>query len=50
MENLLVKVGKFIYAADFVILDMKEDEEIPIILGLSQPTLRREGEGKIDRL
>ena len=33
MENLLVKVRKFIFSADFVILDMGEDEEILIILG-----------------
>ena len=33
VENLLVKVGKFIFPADFVILDIEEDEKIPIILG-----------------
>ena len=33
MENLLVKVGKFFFLADFVILDIKEDEKVPIILG-----------------
>jgi len=33
MENLLVKVGKFIFLVDFVIWDTKEDEEILIILG-----------------
>jgi len=33
MENLLVKVGKFIFLVDFFILDMEEDEEIPIFLG-----------------
>lgn len=33
MENFLVKVGKFIFPIDFVILDMEEDEEVPIILG-----------------
>jgi len=33
MENLLVKVGKFIFPIDFVILNMEEVEEIQIILG-----------------
>ncbi|KAM6559046.1 hypothetical protein CsatA_028285 [Cannabis sativa] len=31
IEDILVKVGKFIFPADF--LDMEEDENIPIILG-----------------
>ena len=30
---MLVKVGKFILLADFIILDMEENERIPIILG-----------------
>ncbi|XP_070039597.1 uncharacterized protein [Nicotiana tomentosiformis] len=29
----LIQVGKFVFPADFVILDCKVDEEIPIILG-----------------
>ncbi|XP_021982312.1 uncharacterized protein LOC110878308 [Helianthus annuus] len=33
MENLLANVGEFIFPADFVILDMEEDTEIPLILG-----------------
>ncbi|XP_052311391.1 uncharacterized protein LOC112328498 [Populus trichocarpa] len=33
IEDVLVKVGKFIFPADFIILDMKEDNEIPILLG-----------------
>ncbi|GJY04180.1 DNA-directed DNA polymerase [Tanacetum coccineum] len=32
-ENLLVKVGKFIFPVDFVILEMDKDELVPIILG-----------------
>ena len=30
---MLVKVDKFIFSADFVILDMEADENVPIILG-----------------
>ena len=33
IEDLLVKVDKFIFPADFIVLDMEEDSEIPIILG-----------------
>ncbi|XP_022024024.1 uncharacterized protein LOC110924310 [Helianthus annuus] len=32
VENLLVKVDKFEFPADFVILDMEADERVPIIL------------------
>ncbi|PWA99517.1 hypothetical protein CTI12_AA005950 [Artemisia annua] len=34
-EDMLVRVGKFIFPADFVILDMDEDVQVPIILGRS---------------
>ena len=33
IENVLVKVDKFIFLVDFIVLDMEEDKEIPIILG-----------------
>ncbi|XP_027343029.1 uncharacterized protein LOC113855597 [Abrus precatorius] len=33
VEDLLVKVDKFIFLADFVILDMEVDVDIPLILG-----------------
>nr|KYP60313.1 hypothetical protein KK1_015766 [Cajanus cajan] len=33
IENMLVKVDKFTFPADFVILDMEEDSDVPIILG-----------------
>ena len=33
IENVLVKVGQFVLPADFVILDMEEDDSVPIILG-----------------
>ena len=33
IEDVLVKVDKFIFPVDFIILDMKEDKEVPIILG-----------------
>ncbi|XP_022855446.1 uncharacterized protein LOC111376705 [Olea europaea var. sylvestris] len=32
IEDVLVKVDKFIFPADFVVLDMEEDQEIPLIL------------------
>ncbi|KAL2471180.1 Uncharacterized protein Adt_39316 [Abeliophyllum distichum] len=33
VEDILVKVGKFIFPADFIILDMCEDRDVPLILG-----------------
>ena len=33
IEDILVKVDKFIFPADFVVLDMEEDQEVPLILG-----------------
>lgn len=33
IEDLLVKVVKLIFVVDFMVLDMKEDEDLPIILG-----------------
>ena len=33
IEDVLVKVDKFIFPADFIVLDMEEDKEILIILG-----------------
>ena len=35
IEEDLVKVDKFIFPAYFIVLDMEEDKEIPIILGRS---------------
>ena len=33
IEEVLVKVHKFFFPMDFIMLDMEEDKEIPIILG-----------------
>ncbi|XP_073120636.1 uncharacterized protein [Henckelia pumila] len=33
VEDVLVKVDKFIFPADFVVLDMEEDQDVPLILG-----------------
>ena len=33
IEDVLVKVNKFIFSVDFVVLDMEEDREILLILG-----------------
>ena len=33
LENILIKVDKFIFPVDFVILDIKEDHMVPLILG-----------------
>ncbi|KAI3808178.1 hypothetical protein L1987_24124 [Smallanthus sonchifolius] len=39
VENLLVKVGKFIFPVDFVILDMEVDDRVPLIMPV--PTYRQ---------
>ena len=33
LEDVLVKVGKFIIPADFVIMKMEEDTQVPLLLG-----------------
>ncbi|GKE33677.1 homeodomain-like protein, partial [Tanacetum coccineum] len=33
IENVLVKINKFIFPVDFIILDIIEDDKVPIILG-----------------
>ena len=33
LEDVLVKVGKFIFLVDFVIMQMEEDTQIPFLLG-----------------
>ncbi|KAL0408376.1 UNVERIFIED_CONTAM: hypothetical protein Sradi_1772000 [Sesamum radiatum] len=33
VEDVLVKVGKFIIPVDFIVLDMEEDRNMPLILG-----------------
>ena len=33
IENVLVKVGKFVFPVDFIILDIEQDSQIPLLLG-----------------
>ena len=33
LKDVLIKVGKFIFPADFVVIDIKEDKKIPLLLG-----------------
>jgi len=35
VEDLIVKVDKFLFPVDFVVMDMEEDVEVPLILGRS---------------
>ncbi len=41
VEDLLVKVDKFIFLADFIVLNMEENYDIPIILGCPFLATRR---------
>ena len=42
IEDVIVKVDKFIFPIEFIILDMGEDMEIPIIRGRPFLATRRE--------
>ena len=33
LEDVLIKVGKFIFLMDFVVMDMEEDTQVPLLLG-----------------
>ena len=33
LEDVLIKVGKFIFPMDFVIFDIEEDKHVPLLLG-----------------
>ena len=33
IEDVLVKVGKFVFPIDFIILDIEEDSKVPLLLG-----------------
>ncbi|XP_050897141.1 uncharacterized protein LOC127103957 [Lathyrus oleraceus] len=41
VEDVLVKIEKFVFLVDFVILEIPEDEEIPLILGRPFFEIRR---------
>ena len=45
IEDVLAKVDKFIFPTNFIILDMQEDKEVPIIIG--RPFLAK-GKAMID--
>ena len=34
LEDMLVKIGKFIFPMDFVVIDIEEDKQIPLLLGI----------------
>ena len=33
LENVLIKVGKFIFPMDVVVIDIEEDKQVPLLLG-----------------
>ena len=35
IEDVLIKVGKFVFPVDFIILDIEEDSQVPLLLGSS---------------
>ena len=33
LEDVLIKVGKFVFPIDFVVINMEEDKQVPLLLG-----------------
>ena len=33
LEDVLIKVGKFIFPMDFVVINIEEDKQVPLLLG-----------------
>ena len=33
LEDVLIKVGKFIFPVDFVVIDIEKDKQVPLLLG-----------------
>ena len=33
LKDVLIKVGKFIFPMDFVVIDIEEDKQVPLLLG-----------------
>ena len=34
LKDVLIKVGKFIFLVDFVVIDIEEDKQVPLMLGM----------------
>ena len=32
LEDVLIKVGKFVFPVDFVVINMEEDKQVPLLL------------------
>ena len=32
-EDVLIKVGKFVFLVDFVVINIEEDKQVPLLLG-----------------
>ena len=37
LEDVLMKVGKFIFLVDFLVIDMEEDTQVSLLLGKTFP-------------
>ena len=33
LEDVLIKVGKFVFLVDFVVINIEEDKQVPLLLG-----------------
>ena len=40
LEDVLIRMGKFVFPVDFVVMDMEEDTQVPLLLGRPFPITR----------
>ena len=33
LEDVLIKVGKFVFLVDFVVINIEEEKQVPVLLG-----------------
>ena len=33
LEDVMIKVGKFVFPVEFVVINMEEDKQVPLLLG-----------------
>ena len=39
LEDVLIKVGKFIFLMDFVVMNIEEDKQVPLLIGRPFPAI-----------
>ena len=34
LEDVLIKVGKFVFPVDFIVINIEEEKQVPLLLGI----------------